>query len=97
MHTRNLSEELKSLTPEITRPLTDQEIAQALKDIESLRRCRDFSSAIDIFLAAYQQGGVFWKWGIDHFENTPGQHGYSYGWWIVRGDDIVASLCHSFS
>lgn len=97
MDIQSLSERLKSLSPEITRPLSCEEIVESLKVMGRLRKDPEYDILIKEFLSAYKDGGDFWQWGVEHFEHAPGRHGYSYGWWIVRGDQIVASVCHSYS
>lgn len=36
-----------------------------------------------------------WEW--EWFDEPRGQGGYSLGWCIVRGEEVIESYCHSFS
>ena len=94
-----LSEQIIGLTPAKTRPLSNDETTKVLDSVTELSKHPTYSNVAKSFLAAYEEGGNLWEWGIDpiDFAKKSTRHGYSYGWWVVRADKIVASLCYSFS
>ena len=80
-----------------TRRLVGSEVPEAIDSLKELAvDLPVYGDAVSAFLKAYAEGGDVWMWGVE-FQNPPGRYGYSYGYWVVRGDDVVASLCHSYS